>query len=84
MVRPDIDLAVVVEGAVHTGVRIGLRKLGVDVAAVEEIGIGIAALGRSALAEWEVGAAKLVIPRLAAKAVGVPAAHAAPMGLVHG
>ncbi len=84
MVRPDIDLAVVVEGAVHTTMRIGLGELGVDVAAVEEVGIGIAALGRSALAKREVGAAKLVIPLLAAKAVGVPAPDAAPMGLVHG
>ncbi len=83
MVGPDIALTVVVERAVQIGMRVGSGELRIDGAAVEKVGVGIAAVTARALAEPEAGATKLVIPDLAAKRVGVPAAHAATMALVH-
>lgn len=85
MARPDIALAVIVKGTIEPGLSVRAGQLRVDGASIEEVRVGVAAVGGGALVEHEAGAAKLVVvPGLARKAARVPATDGAAMGLVHG
>lgn len=81
MVRPDITLAIVVEGTIQTALIVSSGQLGVYSAAVEEVRVRVAALSTSALVER----AELVIPRFAGKATRIPSTDAMmTMALIHG
>jgi hypothetical protein len=80
MVRPDIALAEVLEGTIQAALAVRAGQLGVDIAAVEEVRVGVAALGTRILVK---GAERLV-PRVAGKAARVPAPNAVTMALIHG
>jgi hypothetical protein len=83
MVRPYLALVVIVKRTIESSLGVGSGQLRVDGAAVEEVGVGIAAVGTGALVEAEGRTTKLMIPGFASKAARVPA-DAVAMALIHG
>jgi hypothetical protein len=83
MVRPYLALVVIVKRTIESSLGVGSGQLGVYGAAVEEVWVGIAAVGTGALVEGEGRATELVVPRFASKAARVPA-DAVAMALIHG
>jgi hypothetical protein len=77
MIRPDIALTIELERTIQTSLVVSSRQLRVDVAAVEEVWVGVLAVGTGALAD------ELLVPRLSSKAVLIPGANATGMALIH-
>ena len=82
MVRPYLALVVIVKRTVESSLGVGSGQLRVYGAAVEEVWVGIAAVGTGALVEGESRTTKLVVPRFSSKAARVPA-DAVAMALIH-
>jgi hypothetical protein len=80
MVRPDILLTIILKRTIQTSLVITSGQLRVDVAAVEEVWVGVlaVAVGTGARAD------KLLVPGLASKAAGIPDTNAVGMALIHG